>query len=101
MRLNYRTINECLLGIRDTANNYIDYRWMFAAFVNEEHPWLDVMLNRILEQNVVNRFVGYQLGEKEVLNQVFAIWYFTSITIKFTIRIIKTCINIFISTIDT
>ncbi|MBR5784713.1 MAG: hypothetical protein IKY43_06050 [Bacteroidales bacterium] len=76
MRLNYRTINECLLGIRDTANNYIDYRWMFAAFVNEEHPWLDVMLNRILEQNVVNRFVGYQLGEKEVLNQVFAIWYF-------------------------
>lgn len=76
IRLNYRTINECLLGIRDTAGKYIDYRWMFAAFVNEEHPWLDVMLNNILEQKLVNRFSGYQLGEKEVINQVFAIWYF-------------------------
>lgn len=76
IRLNYRTINECLLGIRDTANKYIDYRWMFAAFVNEEHPWLDVMLNNILEQKLISRFSGYQLGEKEVINQVFAIWYF-------------------------
>ena len=76
MRLNYRSINECLLGMRDTANKYIDYRWMFAAFVNEEHPWLDVMLNNILEQKLISRFSGYQLGEKEVINQVFAIWYF-------------------------
>lgn len=76
MRLNYRSINECLLGIKDTANKYIDYRWMFAAFVNEEHPWLDVMLNNILEQKLISRFSGYQLGEKEVINQVFAIWYF-------------------------
>jgi hypothetical protein len=49
---------------------------MFAAFVNEEHPWLDVMLNNILEQKLISRFSGYQLGEKEVINQVFAIWYF-------------------------
>ena len=76
MRFNYRSINECLLGIKDTANKYIDYRWMFAAFVNEEHPWLDVMLNNILEQKLISRFSGYQLGEKEVINQVFAIWYF-------------------------
>ena len=76
MRLSYRSINECLLGLRDSANKYIDYRWMFAAFVNEDHPWLDVMLNNILDQHLVNRFAGYQLGEKEVLNQVFAIWYF-------------------------
>lgn len=76
MRLNYRSINECVLGVRDTANKYIDYRWMFAAFVNEEHPWMDVMLNNILEQKVVQRFSGYQISEKEVQNQVFAIWYF-------------------------
>ena len=76
MRLSYRSINECLLGLRDSTNKYIDYRWMFAAFVNEDHPWLDVMLNNILDQHLVNRFAGYQLGEKEVLNQVFAIWYF-------------------------
>ena len=76
MRLSYRSINECLLGLRDSTNKYIDYRWMFAAFVNEDHPWLDIMLNNILDQHLVNRFAGYQLGEKEVLNQVFAIWYF-------------------------
>ncbi len=76
LRFNYRSVNECLLGIRDTSNKYIDYRWMFAAFVNEEHPWLDIMLNNILEQNLITRFSGYQTGEKDVLKQVFAIWYF-------------------------
>lgn len=76
LRLNYRPVNECLLGVYDTCNHYVDHRWMFAAFVNEEHPFLDLMLNEILEQGIVSRFTGYQLGEKQVDEQVFAIWYY-------------------------
>ena len=76
MRLNYRSVNECLLGIHDSNNRYIDYRWLFAAFVNEEHPYLDFMLEEILQQGIIDRFTGYQLNEKHVSKQVFAIWYY-------------------------
>ena len=76
MRLNYRGVNECLLGLRDSANNYIDYRWLFAAYVNEEHPYLDVILEEILQQGIIDRFTGYQVNENYVNEQVFAIWYY-------------------------
>ena len=76
IRLNYRSINECLLGIHDSNDKYIDYRWLFAAFVNEEHPYLDFMLEEILQQGIIDRFTGYQLSEKQVGEQVFAIWYY-------------------------
>lgn len=76
MRLNYRGVNECLLGVYDTNGRYIDHRWLFAAFVNEEHPMLDRMLDEILQQGIVDRFTGYQLSEKNVNEQVFAIWYY-------------------------
>ena len=75
-RLNYRSINECLLGLRDSNNQYIDYRWLFVAFVNEEHPYLDHILDEILQQGIINRFSGYQMNEKHVNEQVFAIWYY-------------------------
>ena len=76
MRLNYRGVNECLLGVKDSANHYIDYRWLFAAYVNEEHPYLDVILEEILQQGIIDRFTGYQVNEKHVNEQVFAIWYY-------------------------
>ena len=76
MRLNYRGVNECLLGLRDSANNYIDYHWLFAAYVNEEHPYLDKILQEILQQGIVDRFTGYQVNEDYVNEQVFAIWYY-------------------------
>ena len=76
LRLNYRSVNECLLGIHDDNNKYIDYRWLFAAFVNEEHPYLDRILDEILQQGIIDRFTGYQLNEKNVNEQVFAIWYY-------------------------
>lgn len=76
MRLNYRGVNECLLGLKDSANKYIDYRWLFAAYVNEEHPYLDVILEEILQQGIIDRFTGYQVNEQHVNEQVFAIWYY-------------------------
>lgn len=74
LRLNYRTVNECLLSLRDAAGKNIDYRWLFTAYVNEDHPFIDSILNTMLQQGCVSTFSGYQKGEKDVTNQMFAIW---------------------------
>lgn len=69
-----RTINDCpyVMHIGDEVR---DTRWMFAAYVNEDHPWVDQLLKESLGTGIVDSFIGYQSGkEEDVLNQVFAIW---------------------------
>lgn len=73
-----RSINDVPFAKVGKDGKYIDYSWMFAAYVNENHPWIDQLLRRTLEIPVpiVREFVGYQQGPQEVINQVFAIWYY-------------------------
>jgi hypothetical protein len=71
-----RSINECpyavLFGDDQPAD---DLSWMFAAYVNENHPWIDGILKEALEAKLVDSFDGYQSGDPEkVLAQVYAIW---------------------------
>lgn len=71
-----RSINECpfavLFGDEEPAD---DLSWMFAAYVNENHPWIDGILKEALEAELVDSFDGYQSGDPgKVLDQVFAIW---------------------------
>lgn len=76
LHLNYRSSNECLLSLRDTSGTLHDFRWMFAAYVNEDSPYIDDILTGILDQGVVTRIVGYQYGSAEVSKQAEAIWYY-------------------------
>lgn len=76
LRLSYRSVNECVYGMIDEDNNYVDLKWMFAAYVNEDHPQIDNFLQEVLNTDIVNSFIGYQGGsENSVLEQVHAIWY--------------------------
>jgi hypothetical protein len=48
---------------------------MFAAYVNENHPWVDAVRLEALQTGLVRNFTDYQAGDpKEVIRQVFAIW---------------------------
>jgi len=76
IRINYRSANDCLLSVLDADSRLHDFRWLFAAYVNEEHPYIDSILNDIMQQGVVNRITGYQKGTQSVVNQVEAIWYY-------------------------
>ena len=76
VRLNYRSANECLLSVRDQKGQNHDFRWMFAAYVNEEHPYIDSILNAILRQGVITTITGYQKNAATVISQVEAIWYY-------------------------
>jgi hypothetical protein len=72
-----RTINDCLFGVTEPGDEetYSDYSWLFAAYVNENHPWVDQTLKEALDTDLVSSFDGYQSEDPEaVLLQVFSIW---------------------------
>jgi hypothetical protein len=82
--LQIRSINDCPFGVANSEetvddenveNGSADLGWMYAAYVNENHPYLDKILQEALATKIVNSFDGYQDNDpKEVLRQVFAIW---------------------------
>ena len=81
--LQVHSINDCPFGVsneEETLNDegYIagsaEIGWMFAAYVNENHPMLDKILQEALATKTVSAFLGYQRDETEVVKQVFAIW---------------------------
>ncbi len=76
-RVRVRSVNDALYFIdEDDERNDLDFNWLFAAYVNEDHPAVDAILKEALASHVVDGFTGYQSGDPdEVLKQVFAIWY--------------------------
>lgn len=76
LRLNYRSVNECVYGFIDEENDYTDLSMMFGAYINENHPLIDQFLKEVLNSKIVNSFTGYQDNSKtSVFLQVYAIWY--------------------------
>ncbi len=75
LHLNCRTINECPLSLV-YQQQATDFRWLFAAYVNEDHPQIEQILTDIIDQGAVTRLSGYQSGAKAVRDQVFAVWYY-------------------------
>ncbi|MGF7215762.1 hypothetical protein GGR92_001902 [Spirosoma lacussanchae] len=72
-RLRVRSINDCPFAVvSDDDELAIDF--MFAAYVNEDHPWIQELLQEALRKKYVDAFVGYQAGPSAVYRQVAAIW---------------------------
>ncbi len=51
-----------------------EMKYIFAAYVNENHPWVDSILRDAKATGLCRSFHGYQGSEKDVLDQVNAIW---------------------------
>jgi hypothetical protein len=72
------SINDCpfLVSIpgQEGSDDGIKMDWMFAAYVNENHPISDELRREALKTGIVHDFVGYQEGKDMVYQQVFAIW---------------------------
>jgi len=72
-----KSINDCpfYVVLDEDRTEFESYSDLFAAYVNENHPWVDGILKEALETKVITGFTGYQSGDPdEVLAQVFAIW---------------------------
>ena len=76
LRVNYRSVGDCLLSVIDSTGHLHDFRWMIAAYVNEEHLFIDSILADILQQGILTRITGYQSGRDYVVKQVEAIWHY-------------------------
>ena len=70
-----RSISECPFYMADEENEMEeDLGYMFAAYVNEDDPRIDVFLKEALKTGIVSSFAGYQGTEAEVIGQIAAIW---------------------------
>lgn len=70
-------INDCPYAYQnpDEAKDYVDIAWMFAAYVNEDHPAIPGLLKEAQAAGVVDGFDAYQSNDPgTVLLQVFAVW---------------------------
>lgn len=69
-----RTVNDCPYFFTTGKAGY-DLSWMFAAYVNEDHPMVDEVLKMALSTNIVGSFDGYQSKNvDQVRDQVRAVW---------------------------
>jgi hypothetical protein len=73
--LTLRSVNDCpFIVVKDDKKR--DVSFMFAAYVNEQHPFVDKVLREALDTEIVDSFTGYQAKDKkEVYRQVYALWH--------------------------
>ncbi|OYW76062.1 MAG: hypothetical protein B7Z37_10470, partial [Verrucomicrobia bacterium 12-59-8] len=72
-----RSINDCPIYVsRDkSGENLTSLSFLFAAYVNENHPQVQQILNEAMSCRIVDKFNGYgSENPKEVYLQVFSIW---------------------------
>ncbi len=71
-----RSINDCPLVLKnENGKGGISLSFLFAAYVNQEHPQVQDILQEALKCKTVEQFDGYQSEKpEEVVNQVFAVW---------------------------
>ena len=81
--LQVRSINDCPFAVSNSEETLDDENtpegssemgWMFAAYVNENHPLLDKILQEALETKIVSGFRVTPHEQDETVKQVFAIW---------------------------
>jgi hypothetical protein len=81
--LQVRSINDCPFGVAKSEETLDDENfiagstalgWMFAAYVNENHPMLDKILQEALDTKIVSAFRVTTHEHDETLRQVFAVW---------------------------
>jgi hypothetical protein len=73
--LTLRSINDCPFAVIWNEQDGMDVSFMFAAYVNEQHPFVDKILREALDRGIVDSFTGYQSGDPAmVYKQVYAVW---------------------------
>ena len=72
-----RSINEAVYAYSYLLDEkrWASTSWLFAAYVNEDHEWIDQILKEALDTRAIDSFTGYQEDYKKVILQAFAVWY--------------------------
>jgi hypothetical protein len=68
-------VNEAVSRVfNNTSGQWQDTSVCFAAFVNEDHPWISTLLQEAMAGGSVRSFTGYQSGAQGALLQAQAVW---------------------------
>ena len=67
------SVNDCVHSFEDD-DDYYDTDWLYAAYVNENHPVVQQILREALATGEVSSFGGYQADARGVRKQVKAVW---------------------------
>jgi hypothetical protein len=70
-----RSINDAVTYAVDHYGRQHGMDFIFAAYVNENEPSLDLILGETLDYGIINQWIGYQGTQDDVLKQVFTLWY--------------------------
>jgi hypothetical protein len=73
-RLQIRAVNDVPFAVKGDGGRIYDHSELFAAFVNENSPVVEVILKEALQWGAVGQFAGYQRSADDVRMQVFSIW---------------------------
>ncbi len=57
-----------------STGQWLDTSVCFAAFVNEDHPWINAVLQEAMSTGSVRSFTGYQYGAQSAMLQAQAVW---------------------------
>jgi hypothetical protein len=69
-----RAVNDCPFALAE-GEDVRDMSYTFAAYVNEQHPFVDKLLREALDRGVVDGFDGYQSNDPgQVMRQAYALW---------------------------
>lgn len=69
------SVNEAVSRIfLQSTGQWQDTSVCFAAFVNEDHPWINGLLQECVAAGSVRAFTGYQAGGPSALQQAQAVW---------------------------
>ncbi|MFZ4541592.1 MAG: hypothetical protein ACOYNL_07270 [Rickettsiales bacterium] len=71
--MSVRTVNDVPFAIVKDGKDY-DTSFLFGAFVNENAPIIEDILQDALEHNAVPSFVGYNGNKQDFGRQLFAVW---------------------------
>lgn len=73
-RVRLHSINDAPYFVQD-GKRATNLAWMFAAYVDEDHPQVRRIVSDALKTGAVKRFDGYQSRDpKQAMKQVYAIW---------------------------
>lgn len=74
VRVQVRPVNECVFNFVDSSNNTNDVSFFFAAYVNENHPFISQIMKEALAAKRVDSFEGYSGDKESVISEIEAIW---------------------------
>ncbi len=69
------SVNEAVSRIfLPATGQWLDTSVCFATFVNEDHPWINALLQEAVASGAERSFTGYQGGPQAALQQAQAVW---------------------------